>query len=473
MNGPENSDVGAPRSIATQLSLMLLAVFVLVLVGIGLHLHYSLGSALEARARAELRWKIELVERVLSELPSEQDIATHSKHLDAILLGQHRLHLAIFDARGVVLYQSLEMDGSDPTLLGWIGEQAGSEREGDSLYRSGAEFLVRTAKGWVGPAGETPVWVGIAVDARDHRDLLTAHSGAMLVSLLLGAVLATLGGIWVIRRGLAPVRKLAAAAEHISVSRLDARFSIEDAPLELISLVRGFNSMLDRLNDSFRRLYDFSSDLAHELRTPINSLIGHGQVALTRPRAADEYRKAIISIVEDGERLARIVREMLFLAQADNASAVLTLEHFDLRASLDKVVAYFELLAGERGVVFACDGQATVLADHSMIQRVIGNLLSNALWHTPRGKAVTAVIRSTDRGDVCLEVSNPGPGIAAEHLPRVFDRFYQAGGSRIDSPGGAGLGLAIVKSIMDLHGGSVEVESTPGGPTTFRAIFHA
>jgi two-component system heavy metal sensor histidine kinase CusS len=462
----------ARRSIAARLSLMLAAVFVLLLAGVGAHLYESLGRELAARARAELFGKVELVRRVLGELPSVRAIAAHHEHFDDILLGAHRLRLVILDAEGMMLYQSRAFSASDAALLAWLREQAVSEREGDLLYRDGVEFLVRATRSATGLAGEVPVWIGIAIDTRDDLDLLKAHSKAMLVALSLGAVLAALCGLWIIRAGLAPVRRVATVEARISGSRLDIRIPVDDAPLELVPLVEGFNSMLDRLNDSYRRLADFSSDLAHELRTPINSLIGHAHVALSRPRTAEEYRVAIESVAEEGERVASIVRDMLFLAQADNASAALKKERLDLRAELDNVVAYIAVLAEERDLTFACDGQAEVSADRAMIRRAISNLLSNALRHTSRGGTIFANIRIAGRGKVCLEISNPGPGIPAEHLPRIFDRFYQADPARKDHAD-VGLGLAIVKSIMDLNGGSVEAASTPGGLTAFRLIFRA
>jgi two-component system heavy metal sensor histidine kinase CusS len=471
VTGLANAIRRARRSIAARLSVMLTAVFVIVLTGVGAHLYASLGQELAARARTDLYGRIELVQRALGELPSARYFPAHRQNFDDILLGHPSLRLAIFDAEGAVLYQSSAFDAPDRALLDWIREKALLGFEGNLTYRGKDEFLVRTAPGWVGRTSEVPVWIAIASDVRDYGNLLAAHVEAMLITLALGALLAALGGMWVIRRGLAPVRRLAAAEARVSASSLDARLPIEDAPLELVSLVQGFNLMLDRLNDSFRRLSDFSSDLAHELRTPINSLIGHAQVALSRPRTAEEYRVAIESIAEDGERVARIVRDMLFLARADNVSAILKKERLDLRAEVDNVVAYFDVLADERGIVIACDGRAEVSADRTMIQRAISNLLSNALWHTSPREKVLVNIRSANPQAVCLEVSNPGAAIPAEHLPRIFDRFYQADPARGDPAGGTGLGLAIVKSIMDLHGGSVEAESAPGGLTTFRLKF--
>ena len=242
-------------------------------------------------------------------------------------------------------------------------------------------------------------------------------------------------------------------------------------PLEIAGLVEAFNAMLDRLDDSFRRLSDFSSDLAHELRTPVNGLLGHAQVALSRPRTAAQYRAALESVVEEGERIARLTRDMLFLARADDAAARLARERLDLRAEVEAVGAYFDPLAQERGVRFACEGAAEVRAERGLARRAIGNLLSNALRHTPRGATIRAAIRPGEDGAVALEVSNPGPGIPAEHLPRIFERFYRVERAGGEPSGGSGLGLAIVKSIMQLHGGSVQARSVPGGWTTIRLEF--
>ena len=473
MTGPENT-VGDPRrSIATRLLLMLIAVFAIVLAGVGMHLYSSLGRDLAARAHAELHGRSELVQRALGELRSARDLPAHREHFDEIIRGQHPLVLAILDTQGSMLYDSASFGVPDARLLAWIREQTASALEGDMRYRDGAEFLVHMAKGRTGPPDEAPVWIAMATDVRDYTELLSAHGKAMLIALVLGGTLAALGGMWVIRKGLAPVRRIAFAEGRVTANRLDTRIALEDTPLELEGLVRGFNAMLDRLDSSFRRISEFSSDLAHELRSPINSLIGRAQVALSRPRTVEEYRAAIESIAEDGERVARIVRDMLFLARADNASAVLKKERVDLRAEVDNLVAYFDLLAEERGVAFACDGHAEVRADRMLVQRAISNLFSNALWHTPRGGTVHVNIHTAGLGTVCLEVGNPGPGIPAEHLPRLFDRFYQVDPARRDASGGTGLGLAIVKSIMKLHDGSVGVASTPGELTTFELKFSA
>lgn len=458
------------RSIAARLSLTLLAVFGLVLAGIGAHFYRMLDDDFMARARTELEGKAALVRGALGELASEREIAAGGARLEALLAGEHRMGLALLDAQGNVLHASPGVAQAEPALLERLRERAAAGLEGELDLRREDGFLVRMAHAPLAAAGGR-VWLAVAHDVREQRAVLEAHGEAMLLALLLGATLAAAGGLWVVRAGLAPLARIARAAERISAERLDSRIRADDVPLEIAGLAQAFNAMLDRLDDSFRRLSDFSSDLAHELRTPANSLLGHAQVALSRPRAAAEYRAALEAVVEEGERMARIIRDMLFLARADDAAARLAKERLDLRAEVEAVSAYFDLLAQERGVRIACEGAAEVRAERGLARRAIGNLLSNALRHAPRGATVRATIRPGSDGAVALEVSNPGPGIPAEHLPRVFDRFYRVERGGGESAAGSGLGLAIVKSIMQLHGGSVQARSAPGGLTTFRVEF--
>jgi two-component system heavy metal sensor histidine kinase CusS len=233
--------------------------------------------------------------------------------------------------------------------------------------------------------------------------------------------------------------------------------------------------MLGRLHNSFARLSDFSSDLAHELRTPINNLMGQTQVALSRIRNAEDYRAVLESNLEEYERLARMIRDMLFLAQADNAqsdSAQLPLhaEQLDLRTELDKIAEFYQMAADERGVKITSSGSGSITADRILVQRAIGNLISNALQHSPKNSEVHTCVSSTDDA-LELQVSNHGAGIPSEHLERIFDRFYRINNARRKTDTGSGLGLAIVKSIMELHGGHVSVESQAKQLTTFTLHF--
>ena len=225
--------------------------------------------------------------------------------------------------------------------------------------------------------------------------------------------------------------------------------------------------MLDRLGESFSRLTQFSSDLSHELRTPINNLMGEAQVALSRARTADQYREVLESSLEELDRLSRMTENMLFLARTDQPAAGIIRDWIDARREVEKLAEFYEIMADESGLHIRCTGNARVFADLSLMRRAISNLISNALRHTPRGGDVEVALKDETDGSATIAISNAGPGIPAQHLKRIFDRFYQVDTSRERSRDGVGLGLAIVNSIMRLHGGTVSVSSEPGAHTTF------
>ncbi|HTH20298.1 MAG TPA: heavy metal sensor histidine kinase, partial [Candidatus Udaeobacter sp.] len=232
---------------------------------------------------------------------------------------------------------------------------------------------------------------------------------------------------------------------------------------ELQPLAIAFDEMLKRLDDSFTRLSQFSADLAHELRTPIANMMGEAQVALTRDRNAAEYREIIESTVAECERLSRIVDNLLFVARVDAASEPITRKWFDARAAVEKIAAFYQMAADDHDVTINCSGDGQIYADPDLFERVVGNLLENALRFTAKHGTICITV-SKQNSDFQVTVSDNGSGIAAEHLPRVFDRFYRAESSR--SSDGAGLGLALVKSIVELHGGSATIQSEVNRGTT-------
>jgi two-component system heavy metal sensor histidine kinase CusS len=320
--------------------------------------------------------------------------------------------------------------------------------------------------------------VGLAIETTPSRQLRQRNRQNLETALVVAAVLASLFGVWIARRILVSVRRLGTAASRIGALALHERLPLHGTPTELVESTLAFNHMLDRLQDAFDRLSAFSSDLAHDLRTPIGNLLGEAQVALSRPRSAEEYRAVLESAVEEYERISRMIGNMLFLARADNQAGIAA-RWSDAQAALERVAGYFELLAEERGVVLELDLQAPpgagrrVWADETMLVRALSNLVSNALQHAHRGTAIRLSAEVGADGDCTIRVSNEGPTIPAEHQPRIFDRFYRVDASRQGSATGSGLGLAIVRSIMEMHGGTVQVASAPGERTVFTLHFPA
>ncbi|MBA3850551.1 MAG: hypothetical protein C0502_11250 [Opitutus sp.] len=204
--------------------------------------------------------------------------------------------------------------------------------------------------------------------------------------------------------------------------------------------------------------------MAHALRNPINNLRGEAEVALSRARSTEEYQQALTSSLEEYDRLARMIDALLFIARADEATTAVERRRFAARAEMEAVREFYEALAAEKQVRVLCEGEATLEADSMLVRRAVSNLLANALNHTPAGGTITLAAGATATA-VEIVVSDTGGGIPSEHVPRVFERFYQVDKTRDEPAKGAGLGLAIVQSIMRQHGGIAELTSVVGKGT--------
>jgi two-component system heavy metal sensor histidine kinase CusS len=298
--------------------------------------------------------------------------------------------------------------------------------------------------------------IQVAQDRSSDERFAKEFRALVAVALAVGILGSALIAISVTTHGLKPLAEMTRSLAHIGPTHLHERVTPGKWPRELRPLAVAFDEMLDRLEDSFTRLSQFSADLAHELRTPIANVLGESQVALTRARSSEEYREVIESTVAECERLSGIVDNLLFLAHAEATDQRTHPRSLDGRAAVEKIVAYYQTIADDRHVTMSCTGEGEIYADPALLGRAVSNLVDNALRFTPDGGTIQISVAMRDRHSE-ITVSDTGCGIAAEHLPRVFDRFYRADSSR--STHGAGLGLALVKSITDLHGGSVRIES--------------
>lgn len=306
------------------------------------------------------------------------------------------------------------------------------------------------------------VKVAISVDIGVHREFMASFGRTLWFSIALAILGSAILGWLGVRRGLIPVHQMAMVTQRISVDRLKDRIDMTYLPRELVELAAAFNEMLMRLEEAFRRLSDFSADIAHELRTPVNNLMTQTEVALSRPRTPVEYQDVLQSNLEEYTRLARMISDMLFLAKADTGMIVPTRESIDLEQDVRQLFEFYDALCEERGITLALNGAATATGDRLMLRRALSNLLSNAVKHTPRDGRITISL-ATDASDaLSIRIENPGETILPEHLPRLFDRFYRADVSRTASDESTGLGLAITKSIIETHGGHISVDSHEG-----------
>jgi two-component system heavy metal sensor histidine kinase CusS len=367
------------------------------------------------------------------------------------------LRVAVFDERGELLFAPADFPVPRAELAPPL--------EADDLAThavtppAGRARRYRVATAWAVLAGEPAhrVMIALALDISSSYRRMEIYHRTLFATLVAGVLCAALLGYFIARQGLAPLRRIARAANDITSARLDRRLELAGAPAELRELATAFNAMIDRLAESFTRLSQFSSDIAHELRTPLNNLLGEAQVTLARARSADEYRAVLESSVEEVEHLARMIENMLFLARAERPETTVSAAWFDAREELEKVADFYGIMAAETQVRIHCSGAGRAYADAALFRRAVGNLLSNALRHTEAGGEISMRVAIGSDGAASIAVSNPGRALPGEHRARIFERFYRAEPSRSKSGEGAGLGLAIVQTIMRLHRGTVSL----------------
>ena len=300
--------------------------------------------------------------------------------------------------------------------------------------------------------------LSLLLDITHHQHFLARMQRLIWFCVGLSALATALLGAWVARRGLRPLRQMTDVARQVSAQSLTARLPLEGIPSELSELGEAFNAMLARLEDAFARLSAFSADIAHELRTPLSNLLTQTQVILGQPRELEEYREALHSNLEELQRLAQMVGDMLLLAKADNGLLQTRREPLPLEAELNALADYFAPLAEDAGVAIRVEAQGSVSADRLLLRRALSNLIDNALHFTPPGGELRLSATPTR-----IEVANQGAEIPFDLRERLFDRFYRADPARRE--GGAehaGLGLAIARSIVQAHGGSIRCESADG-----------
>jgi two-component system heavy metal sensor histidine kinase CusS len=480
--GTDSEPVRAPRlawswrSLTTRLGAWFALLAALLLSVVGIMLCHTLEAELLARDAAELSAKSAQLAEALRDFESVGALKARQNDLFGAVYDTARQAIVVADASGTPVIASRMLMVPDELLRDFAARPGGPARIVD-WNRDGDDWHAVLAWGTLGQRSiaaraAAPMVLVVALN-RSSTNLMLDQFYRRLVLMLVGGGLVTAAiGFGVAYHGLRPLREVDRTASAITAERLDARLDLTRAPDEVRRLGASFNAMLARLADSFRRLSEFSSDLAHELRTPLNNLLGATHVALSRPRTPAEYQDVLESNAEELERLRRMTEDMLFLAKADERESKVDRQSFAAREEIDKVAEYFAVVADEKSVRFAIAGDATLVADRRLVQRALNNLFANAVRHARAESAIDVRVVAGSDGAVAIAVTNEGPGIAPEHVSRVFDRFYRTDPSRPDSAESSGLGLAIVRSIMRMHGGEASVASGESR-TTFTLRFPA
>jgi len=467
------------RGLRFTLTAVYTVVFTLLLIGVSLLFRQTLASNLTQAARDDLdqNWAI-----VKAYLRIDSDKGENNFHPvwyydrndpdESSIVAGVRSVIFIADPDGHTMeasanYNGLGLDKQSVIKRVLASPQAQLFEKHDS---KGTPYLVRAS--YINAENSNrKYYVAIGISRADSQKLLNQFT--LLIFGLVPLVVIT-GGVmgWIFAgRALTPVVEVARAAQRISGSNLSLRIPMRGAGDELDRLIETFNQMIDRLEISFNQARQFSTDVSHELRTPITVVRGQLEVALFTAETVEQYRDAIVTSLSDIERLSQIVRALLLLSQAETGQVVLQKQTLDLIEVVDNVVDQFQIPAEGSDVTLSfisnvarCSGEF----DRVQIDRMLSNLLSNAIKFTPAGGGVKVTLdRSGDTAEI--RVADTGEGIAAEHLPHIFDRFYRVRGpgEQASPEKGLGLGLSFVSWIVRAHGGSVEVESEAGKGTTF------
>ncbi len=430
-------------------------------------LYLVLVGELEKSTDLFLADKVHVLGTMLQERPGDQDALQEEVELEPAARRYEQFYVRLLNARNQV--QLITPGMAEQLDLTQLDRQTRARLNHTTRMtgKKGKAFRVASVTLSVGSAPAQMDTVQIAIDVSQKETLLARYRRWFWAILLASFVVFPLVGYQIAQHGIRPVEEMATTARLITSTNLRERIHSDGYPSELASLASTFNQMLDRLEESFERISRFSADIAHDLRTPVNNIRGEAEVVLRRPRIASEYRDVIESNLEEAVRLSDLIGDLLFLGRAESPLSRLHRERVDVGELLSGVREYYEASAAEGAISLTTPpAGAPVIAelDRTLLQRAVGNLVSNALAHTPPGGAIVLQTMA-DPSAIRIEVCDTGAGIPVEALPRVFDRFFRVDSSRSQNSGGTGLGLAIVKSIALLHGGSVEIQSKLGQGT--------
>ena len=440
-----------------------------VVLLLGALLLFSAGTYLAARAALRENFDEVLVDQaafVAQAIDIEDGIPELKQE---VLLSGHRNddHFTrLYAINGLLVFDDTTDGPYVPDLPAAIASALRGEHSLVQVQTSGETLRIATFpilhEGHI--AGVLQVGVSLADIEHTLRILLIV----LLIMAPITVLIASGGGLFLAHRALAPIDAITRMAQRISAENLSGRISLIGPDDEVGRLARTFDTMLARLEEAFTQQRQFAADASHELRTPLTAIIGQIDVALGWPESAEYYRATLVGIREQAQRLTRLASDLLFLARTDAQPMLQAVEPIDLASLLPAVVTQMEPLAAERQQTIIATPSPTgmVYGNEDQLIRMLLNVLDNAIRYTPAGGRVTLGCRPRN-ATIEISVGDTGPGIAPEHLPRLFDRFYRVDRGRSRAQGGSGLGLAIAQSIAQVHGGQITVESIVGQGTTF------
>ncbi len=466
------------RSLSFRLTLYSCLLTYLLLLGCWGLLYLSVERELFFKDQETVSDRLETIQNLLNLEPNQPVRLTRRVEQEWPKKSFEHIYVRVSDPNGTLITETPGLDEKYEHILEILPKHAEnigkinklSNAKVDGRIFGVGSFIVPVRTSW----GEDRVLVQMALERTSEEVLLSTLRSALIYLLAFGFVGSLLSGRFVVIKALKSIRKIAETAQKVSSGGLKERVNPSDLPMEFVDFVNTLNDMLERLEESFERLSRFSADMAHELRTPLNNLLGSLEVSLSKERSNEEYQMLLASNIEECGRLKRIIDSLLFIARAQQPIKEIQKQTFDLVEELSAIISFYEVSAERRSISIKLNSEQRIAihAERTLLQRAIGNLLSNAIRLAPEGSEIIVNAKEENKS-VVISVEDSGPGIPADLLPFVGERFFRAEESRSQTSGGNGLGLSIVKSIVEIHGGKMAVESHVGSGTTFYLIFLA
>src|SRR6266404_504210 len=444
----------SPSNVRSRLTLWYVGVLGALLIAYGAASLFFLFLNMREQIDHNLLEDMETVEGQIATEP-DGSLTLRLHHGDEDDPGLDRF-VEIWSPEGKVLYRTPQLEGQ--ALEGPPSPEEAKEDVAPVSERLPSGLRVRLASS-PHHLGDRTVILRVAHNEeamwRDLREFTTV----LLIGLPLGVLLAGFGGYALARKALAPIDAMTRETQKISAQDLGARLSVQNREDELGRLGTVLNAMLGRLQGAFEQLRRFTADASHELRTPLTAIRSVGEVALQEPKGPAEYRDVIGSMLEEVDRLTRLVESLLALSRADAGHVQLQRMDMSLLALAREASSMVEVLAEEKGQRMEIDGDAGLIVsvDRLVLRQGIVNLLDNAIKYSPRNTRILVRVGFGAAGQASLDITDEGPGIPSEHQPYVFDRFYRVDQARTREWGGAGLGLAITRWAVEAHGGEIDL----------------
>ena len=450
-----------PQSIRVRLTLWYSMILALSLSLFGGGAYFAMRHSIYATLDAELRQRMEGVRGIISE-DAPRGLAALEDEFHEFAVGQGaRGRLIVADAAGHILFTSPGME----SVSGPASKRKKYGAFNDKI--AGEHFRVMQDSLDV---AKSRYDVTVATSTKELSEALERFRHALYLAVPFFLLLAALGGYWMSRCALAPVDEITQSARKIGAQNLAIRLAVPQTGDELERLANTLNEMLSRLDAAFRRITQFTADASHELRTPVSVMRTSAELALRKPRTDTEYREALSQILQESEKVSRLIEQLLVLARADSGPATITTGRTNLNDILERAWRQARVLAEAKHLKFEefiSAAAVWVRGDPASLERLFLILLDNAVKYTPAEGRIELRL-ATDDGFAVTEIHDTGIGIAPEDIAHIFDRFYRADRARSRETGGTGLGLAIGRWIVDAHGGEIHVHSEPSKGSTFQ-----